>query len=55
MDEGHRPEASLRGCTGTAGLKSALDRVEEDPQHWPDERRIMVEGARRQIPAHSKG
>lgn len=43
MDEGNGSEASVRGCTGTAGLQSVLDRFKEDAQHRPDERRIIVE------------
>ena len=42
MDEGHRPEAGLRGCTGATGLESVLDRFEVDPQHRPDKRGLMV-------------
>ena len=51
MDEGHRPEAGLRGCTGAANLETLLDRFEEGPQHrldaCPERRRrklrIMLE------------
>jgi hypothetical protein len=50
MDEGHRPEADLRGCTWAAGLESVLDRFEEGPQHWPDEHRIMLEEKAQALP-----
>ena len=36
MDEGHRPEAGLRGCTGAADLETLLDRFEEGSQHRLD-------------------